>query len=40
MKNGVFRRVLIVLGFLALVLAVSGGVWRYGYFQALDQLAR
>lgn len=40
MKNGVFRRVLIVLGFLALVLTVSGGVWRYGYFQALDQLAR
>ncbi len=29
-----------VLGFVALVAAAAMGVWRYGYFQALDQLAR
>ena len=40
MSDGVIRRLAIVLAFLAAVAAVAGGVWRYGYFQALDQLAR
>lgn len=40
MGRGVFNRLVIVLAFLALVAAVSGGVWRYGYVQALTQLAR
>ncbi|MDG1472245.1 MAG: ATP-binding protein [Ascidiaceihabitans sp.] len=40
MGRGVFKRLVIVLAFLALVAAVSGGVWRYGYVQALTQLAR
>ena len=30
----------IVPAFLLAVAAVSAGVWRYGYLQALDQLAR
>lgn len=33
------QRALIVLGFLLTVAAVTAGVWRYGYQQALDQLA-
>lgn len=33
------RRTLIVAGFLITTLAMSAGVWRYGYVQALDQLA-
>lgn len=40
MGNGYLRRISAVLGFVALVAAVATGVWRYGYFQALDQLAR
>lgn len=40
MSDGVIRRLAIVLAFLAVVAAVAGGVWRYGYFQALDQLDR
>lgn len=40
MSDGVIRRLAIVLAFLAAVAAVAGGAWRYGYFQALDQLAR
>ena len=40
MGRGVFNRLVIVFAFLALVAAVSGGVWRYGYVQALTQLAR
>ena len=40
MSDGVIRRLTIVLAFLAAVGAVAGGVWRYGYLQALDQLAR
>ncbi|WP_147104293.1 ATP-binding protein [Tateyamaria sp. syn59] len=40
MSNGYVRRISVVLGFIALVAAASAGVWRYGYFQALDQLAR
>ncbi|WP_223421110.1 sensor histidine kinase [Tateyamaria pelophila] len=40
MSDGVIRRLAGVLAFLTLVAAVAGGVWRYGYFQALDQLDR
>ena len=40
MNEGLKRRLVVVLAFLVLVAAVSGGVWRYGYFQALDQLAQ
>ncbi|MEM6374042.1 MAG: sensor histidine kinase, partial [Pseudomonadota bacterium] len=40
MGNGFLRRTLVVTGFVALVAAAAAGVWRYGYFQALDQLAR
>ncbi|WP_299549139.1 ATP-binding protein [uncultured Tateyamaria sp.] len=40
MGNGYLRRISVVLGFVALVAAAAMGVWRYGYFQALDQLAR
>ncbi|MBY5932895.1 sensor histidine kinase [Tateyamaria omphalii] len=40
MSNGYVRRISVVLGFIALVAAAAAGVWRYGYFQALDQLAR
>ena len=34
------QRALIVVGFLITVAAVSAAVWRYGYLQALDQLAQ
>ncbi|MEL6466696.1 MAG: ATP-binding protein [Pseudomonadota bacterium] len=37
---GHLRQISVILGFIALVAAASAGVWRYGYFQALDQLAR
>ncbi|WP_299657580.1 ATP-binding protein [uncultured Tateyamaria sp.] len=37
---GHLRRISVILGFVALVAAAAAGVWRYGYFQALDQLAR
>jgi two-component system, NtrC family, C4-dicarboxylate transport sensor histidine kinase DctB len=40
MKDGFPRRIAVVLGFVALVTAAAAGVWRYGYFQALDQLSR
>jgi len=40
MKNSTPRRLLIVLLFLLSVTAISGGVWRYGYVQALGQLAQ
>jgi len=40
MVDGYFRRTFVVIGFIALVAAAATGVWRYGYFQALDQLAR
>ena len=40
MVDGYLRRAVVVLGFVGLVAAASTGVWRYGYFQALDQLAR
>lgn len=39
--TGEFRsRLLIIVGFLALVLLCSLGIWRYGYQQALNQLER
>ena len=34
------QRTWAVLAFLLAVVALAGGVWRYGYLQALDQLAR
>ncbi|MEM8655993.1 MAG: ATP-binding protein [Pseudomonadota bacterium] len=37
---GHLRQISVILGFIALVAAAAAGVWRYGYFQALDQLAR
>ena len=33
------RRMGLILGFLAVVAVFAGGVWRYGYVQALHQLA-
>lgn len=38
MKNGMRRRVALVLAYLAVVLVLAGAVWRYGYVQGLDQL--
>ncbi|WP_415920306.1 sensor histidine kinase [Tateyamaria sp. SN6-1] len=40
MGGGVLRRISVVLGFVLVVAAAAAGVWRYGYFQALDQMAR
>ncbi|WP_299298353.1 ATP-binding protein [uncultured Tateyamaria sp.] len=40
MTSGLLRRVSVVLAFVAVVAAAAAGVWRYGYFQALDQLSR
>ncbi|WP_299288117.1 ATP-binding protein [uncultured Tateyamaria sp.] len=40
MKVGFGRRIAVIVGFVALVAAAAAGVWRYGYFQALDQLSR
>ncbi|WP_412562507.1 ATP-binding protein [Thalassobius sp. MITS945101] len=40
MKNSTLRRLLIIVLFLLSVTAISGGVWRYGYVQALGQLAQ
>ena len=40
MVDGYLRRIFVVLGFIALVAAAAAGVWRYGYVQALEQLAR
>ena len=39
MKSGFLKRLAIVLTFLAAVAVLSGGLWRYAYLQALDQLA-
>lgn len=35
-----FKRLVLILGFIAVVAAISGGVWRYGYVQALGQVAQ
>ena len=40
MATGWIRRGAIVLAFLLAVMALATGVWRYGYYQALDQLSR
>ncbi len=40
MRTWIRHRAAILILFLMLLLAVAGGVWRYGYGQALDQLAR
>ncbi|MEO1365425.1 MAG: sensor histidine kinase, partial [Pseudomonadota bacterium] len=40
MGGGILRRVSVVLGFVLVVAGAAAGVWRYGYFQALDQIAR
>ncbi|MDK3072030.1 ATP-binding protein [Sedimentitalea sp. JM2-8] len=40
MRDAPFQRRWIVLAFLLVVLALAGAVWRYGYLQALEQLAR
>lgn len=40
MREGRIQRWTIVLAFLLAVAALAGGVWRYGYLQALEQLAR
>lgn len=40
MGQGIFQRLLIAFGFGVVVLAISAGVWRYGYVQALGQLSR
>jgi two-component system C4-dicarboxylate transport sensor histidine kinase DctB len=40
MIQDLHRRALILLAFLLAVSAFAGGVWRYGYVQALDQLAQ
>ncbi|MDA5557928.1 sensor histidine kinase [Shimia sp. MMG029] len=40
MRTWIRHRAAILIIFLLTVLAVAGGVWRYGYGQALDQLAR
>lgn len=39
MKSGLRQRAAFVLAYLCVVLALSAGVWRYGYMQGLDQLA-
>lgn len=39
MKNTLRHRVMLVLAFVSVVLVLAGAVWRYGYGQALDQLA-
>ena len=40
MGGGILSRVSVVLGFVLVVAGAAAGVWRYGYFQALDQIAR
>ncbi|WP_422050901.1 ATP-binding protein [Shimia sp.] len=40
MRTWIRHRAAILMIFLLTVLAVAGGVWRYGYGQALEQLAR
>ncbi|MBM1688489.1 sensor histidine kinase [Sulfitobacter geojensis] len=39
MRDGIGQRVLAVLAFSGIVLALAIGVWRYAYDQGLDQLA-
>ncbi|WP_370401237.1 sensor histidine kinase [Sulfitobacter sp. JB4-11] len=39
MRRGWVQRLAIVLAFLAVVLALSAAVWRYGFNQGLEQLA-
>lgn len=39
MTGGMVQRLAVVAAFLAVVLALSGAVWRYGFNQGLDQLA-
>lgn len=39
MRGGLVQRLAVVLAFLAVVVALSGAVWRYGFNQGLDQLA-
>ena len=39
MTAHILRTGWMVLAFLLAVAALAGGVWRYGYLQALDQLA-
>lgn len=38
MRGGLIQRLAVVVAFLAVVLALSAAVWRYGFDQALDQL--
>ncbi|MBR9652029.1 ATP-binding protein [Thalassovita aquimarina] len=40
MKPALLRRLILAILFLLAVVAVAGGVWRYGYVQALAQLAQ
>lgn len=40
MRTGFFQRLVIVMGFVAVVFIIAAGVWRYGYVQALNQLSR
>lgn len=40
MGRGILYRLVLIGAFLALVLAVAAGVWRYGYVQGLNQLSR
>ncbi len=40
MKPALLRRLILAVLFLLSVIAVAGGVWRYGYVQALAQLAQ
>ena len=40
MGRGLLYRLALIVAFLLLVIAVAGGVWRYGYVQALSQLSR
>ena len=40
MTGNLRRRIIILLIFLGAVAGFAGGVWRYGYLQALDQIAQ
>ena len=40
MKKWVRQRIAILTVFAVLLAVVPGGVWRFGYGQALDQLAQ
>ncbi|MEP0963740.1 MAG: ATP-binding protein [Roseobacter sp.] len=39
MRAPFFQKLAIICGFLAVIAALTAGVWRYGYHQALDQLS-